>query len=71
MKKTLTLFLISLVFITCSKTKEKTFELTEFKIEDISIRAIETLDEKTMGVSHGILIAFISILLSPNSDLLL
>lgn len=48
MKKTLTLFLISLVFITCSKTKEKTFELTEFKIEDISIRAIETLDENTM-----------------------
>lgn len=48
MKNILKFVLFFLVFISCSKSKEETFQLTKFEIKGVSIRAIEVIDENTM-----------------------
>lgn len=48
MKPFLKLFFLSLVIISCTKSKEKTFRLSPFEIKGVSIRAIEAVDENTM-----------------------
>jgi photosystem II stability/assembly factor-like uncharacterized protein len=48
MKFTFELFLLSFLIISCSKSKEGTFTLKTFEIPDVSIRAIETIDENSM-----------------------
>jgi len=48
MKNIFTLVLLSLIVLSCSKTREKTFQFTSFEMDGISIRAIEAIDENTM-----------------------
>lgn len=46
--KHLYLLVFLIVQISCSSSRKETFSLTTFQVEDISIRAIEVVDENTM-----------------------